>query len=506
MRIAMLALAVAGALGEGSLAARTYCMPGQPCWPSEQQLAAFAAALDGDAIGPSSPLYPNASLINNRRFVERPGLIVQALSEADVATSLALASKHDIRVSIISTGHDYDGRNSGNGTLQINLRKMQLLSVSFEPPVPVLSAGPGCTWGQVFEFVHDHAPGWVALGGSDPSVGVSGWTMGGGHSPLSSYAGLGVDSVLAFRLVLANGSLVTASQDSNSDLFWALRGGGGGTFGVAVQLSFRLHPEPGRLNVLSQYFFLFSPSTLDVGQALANWLAAAPGNVSGYIFVSNLGTPATQYFGWNLIYRGTSAQAEAAAAPLLALPSVYSANASYDSFYDYQKGVPADLGGVSAYLFSSFLSNSTLQAGALGVAIDYARARFNSTLAPVRSCTGTVLGGAVEWAGAQSGATAVHPGFRNARVALTCAAAWEQPGDVQFAEQIADGYATLLGTMGEGHYLNEPESHLNDWQQGFWGPPATYSRLASIKLRVDPTMRFLCHHCVGDADRDASET
>lgn len=483
-----------------SNAARTYCTPGQACWPSEQELSAFGSSLDGDAVRPTSPLYPNASLINNRRFVERPGLIVQALSEADVARSLGLANRHDIRVSIISTGHDYDGRNSGNGTLQISLRNLRHLNVSFGSPTPVLTAGPGCTWGQVFEFVNQEAPGWVALGGSDPSVGVSGWTMGGGHSPLSSYAGLGVDSVSAFRLVLPNGSLATASAASNPDLFWALRGGGGGTFGVVVQLSFRLHPEPGRLNVLSQYFFLFSPSIKQVGQALANWLAEAPANVSGYIFITNYGTPATQYLGWSLIYRGTEAQALAAAAPLLALPSVYSTNTSFDSFYDYQKGVPADLGGVSSYLFSSFLSNSSLQTGALGVAIDYARARFNSTLAPVRSCTGTVLGGAVEWAGFQSGATAIHPGFRAARVALTCAAAWEAPGDVQFAEEIADGYATLLGTMGNGHYLNEPESHLSDWQQGFWGPHETYNQLASTKLQVDPAARFLCHHCVGAAD------
>ena len=206
----------------------SYCMPNQACWPTEDELKTFSSGLDGEVITPSSPRYDDESLINNRRFILQPGLIVEVASAEDVVSSLGFAREHNIRVTVISTGHDYDARNSGDGTLQISLKQMKRMSVvDGEGNTAFIRVETGLTWGEVHLFLYLTRPDKIAVGGADLSVGVGGWVLGGGHSPFSSMAGLGVDSVVSFDVALANGTIITASNCENQEIFWALRGASG---------------------------------------------------------------------------------------------------------------------------------------------------------------------------------------------------------------------------------------------------------------------------------------
>ena len=170
----------------------------------------------------------------------------------DVVLSLQFARDHDLRVSIISTGHDYDGRNSGNATLQLSFKMMK--KISLVDGDRNLRVEAGNTWGDAYAFLEENKRDKIVIGSADPSVGVAGWVLGGGYGPFSSMSGLGVDSAISFHMVLANGTTITASNNESTEIFWALRGGGGGTFGVVLNITYKLHDNPGLLQVLAQVF------------------------------------------------------------------------------------------------------------------------------------------------------------------------------------------------------------------------------------------------------------
>ena len=479
-----------------------YCEPSDSCWPTSEELKEFSYEVQGNLITQTSLQYHNASLINNRRFIEHPGMIVEVFSTDDVVLSLKFARDHNIRVSIVSTGHDYDGRNSGNNTLQLSFKTMKRKSIVDygEKKIPAIRVETGNTWNEVHNYVKENMRSKVVIGGSDPSVGVAGWALGGGHSPFSSMAGLGVDNALAFDMVLANGSSITADGDQNTEVFWALRGGGGGTFGVVTNITFRLHDNPGPIAELVQTYPLDNSTGLPSLLAFGKWLSAASSNVSGFLLMSSDPyVPSSTYIVLVLLYRGSVENAKKEVEPLLKLPYYQQTGMNYSDPYDYYTQVKPDLGGYSVYTFNSFLSDASLASGdSLSVAYSYVYSKSEHLLMPTSyGCTGVILGGAVATAVKSSGATAVHPGFRKARMSMTCGSAWATSGPYTPTEKLADDWASKLYKYGDGSYYNEPQSNLEDWKTGFWGSDETYSRLLKIKNEVDPELLFNCHHCVG---------
>lgn len=480
-------------LAGGQKPGRKYCQPSESCWPTEEELVTFSDGLDGTLITPSSPQYFNATLINNRRFIELPGVIVEVASSNDVVLSLQFARDHDLRVSIVSTGHDYDGRNSGNATLQLSFKMMKRISlVDGDQNIRVET---GNTWGDVHTFMKENKREKIVIGGSDPSVGVGGWVLGGGHSPFSSMSGLGVDNVVSFDMVLANGTTITANNNENTEIFWALRGGGGGTFGVVLNITYKLHDNPGPVHQLVQAFPLDNVTGLPSLKVFSKWLSAASSNVSGYLLMVNY--PQAGFL-WSVLYRGKYEDALREVKPLIVLPYAYITGRNFTDAYEYYATVMPDLGGSSVYTFSSFFGDESL---AMGESLTTAFQYLTSPMYQVyRSCTGTILGGAVATAGKISGATAIHPGFRSARMALTCAAGWSPPGEIPTYEHMADDWAASLNKYGDGHYFNEPQSNLMDWKTGFWGSLEMYNQLLKVKNTIDPDYLFNCHHCVGYSD------
>merc|ERR1739848_296856 len=113
---------------------------------------------------------------------------------------------------------------------------------------------------------------YVVVGGSNEGagVGVVGWMQGGGCSPLARTYGLGVDNVLSFEIVTADGRVETVSASENADLFWAVRGGGGGSWGVITQIKYRVHPNPGPL---TWQVSVYATERADVVGPLGKWIA-----------------------------------------------------------------------------------------------------------------------------------------------------------------------------------------------------------------------------------------
>jgi FAD/FMN-containing dehydrogenase len=163
-------------------------------------------------------------------------LIVHAATPADVRGAVLTARARGLRVAVRATGHGTLAEPSP-GTLVIDTSRMRCVLV--DPDRRTARVGPGATWGDVIEAA---APfGLAPVSGTNPTVGVTGFTLGGGHGFLSRKHGLAADNLIRADVVTADGETLTAREDRRSGLFWALRGAGG-NFGVATSLEFRLHP------------------------------------------------------------------------------------------------------------------------------------------------------------------------------------------------------------------------------------------------------------------------
>jgi FAD/FMN-containing dehydrogenase len=162
--------------------------------------------------------------------------IIEATTPADVRRAVLAARARGLRVAVRATGHGTFGEPASD-TLLIDTSAMRCVLV--DPVRRTARVGPGATWGDVIEAA---APfGLAPVSGTNATVGVTGFTFGGGHGFLARKYGLAADNLLRADVVTADGETLTARADRRSGLFWALRGAGG-NFGVATSLEFRLHP------------------------------------------------------------------------------------------------------------------------------------------------------------------------------------------------------------------------------------------------------------------------
>ena len=192
--------------------------------------------LRGDLLTPEDPGYDEARAVYNAMVDRRPAVVVACRDAADVVACVRFATAHDLDIAVRGGGHNAGGLGVADGALVIDLGEMR--SVTVHPDNGTVRVDGGCVWGDV-----DHAT--VAFGLATPSgfiasTGVGGLTLGGGVGYLTRRYGLTVDNLLSADVVLADGSLVVADESHHSDLFWALRGGGG-NFGVVTSFTFRCH-------------------------------------------------------------------------------------------------------------------------------------------------------------------------------------------------------------------------------------------------------------------------
>ena len=193
--------------------------------------------LRGRIITPDDTDFDEARAVYNAMIDRTPAVIVQCRDTADVVACVRFAVRHGVDLSVRGGGHNAGGLGVADGALVIDLREMR--STTVDPVEGTVRVDGGCVWADV-----DHAT--VAFGMATPSgmlasTGVGGLTLGGGIGYLARRYGLTVDNLLSADVVLADGSLVVADESHHSDLFWALRGGGG-NFGVVTSFTFRCNP------------------------------------------------------------------------------------------------------------------------------------------------------------------------------------------------------------------------------------------------------------------------
>src|SRR5256885_1106156 len=189
----------------------------------------------GPVRRPGDAGYDTQRAAFNPNLDARPVLVAEATGAADVRAAVTWARDRDLPLAVQATGHGTHVR--ANGALLLKTGRMS--TVLIDPDRRAAKVGPGARWREVISAA---APfGLVPLAGTSPSVGVAGYTFGGGQGLLSRTFGLAADGLVRADVVTADGELVTATRDRSPELFWALRGGGG-NFGVATSLEVRLHP------------------------------------------------------------------------------------------------------------------------------------------------------------------------------------------------------------------------------------------------------------------------
>ena len=204
---------------------------------NEATIASFRASLRGQLITPSDSQYDEARKVYNGMIDRRPGLIARCVDVADVQAAVNFARDQKLLVSIRGGGHNAVGLGVCDDGLVIDLSPIRYVRV--DPAKKTVLVGGGSLWGDVDHATHPF--GLAVPSGIISTTGVGGLTLGGGIGHITRQYGLSIDNVLAVDMVLADGRFVTASAKENSDLFWAVRGGGG-NFGVVTSFLFKAHP------------------------------------------------------------------------------------------------------------------------------------------------------------------------------------------------------------------------------------------------------------------------
>ena len=205
----------------------------------ETAVQGLAAAMRGNLIQPGDLNYDEARTIYNAMIDKRPALIAQCETVADVIAAVNFARDNNVIVAIRGGGHNGPGLGTVDDGLVIDLSRMN--GVRVDPEARTARVEGGALLGDLHHATN--AFGLATPSGIISTTGVGGITLGGGLGHLTRQFGLAIDNLLEADVVLADGSFVTASETENSDLFWALRGGGG-NFGVVTSFLFQLHPIP----------------------------------------------------------------------------------------------------------------------------------------------------------------------------------------------------------------------------------------------------------------------
>jgi FAD/FMN-containing dehydrogenase len=203
----------------------------------ETAIAGLRTGLRGELVQPDDQGYDEARKVYNGMIDKRPALIARAADAADVISAVNFARDNEMLLAVRGGGHNGAGLGTNDGGLVIDLSPMR--GVRVDPEARTVRVEGGATWGEVDHATH--AFGLAVPTGIISSTGVGGLTLGGGHGYLTRKYGLTIDNLLSADVVLADGSLVTTSEEAYEDLFWAIRGGGG-NFGVVTSFEFKAHP------------------------------------------------------------------------------------------------------------------------------------------------------------------------------------------------------------------------------------------------------------------------
>ena len=553
--------------------------PGDPGWPSEESWARLKKAVNGNLIKLESPLVacktsgPDAckevfkGLKNPYNIGDNPALTqssgwlyawrsepsvyaVAAKSTTDVVAAINFARQNNLRLVVKGGGHSYQGTSNAADSLLIWTRAMNniVMHDSFvasgcagkQAPQPAVTIEAGATWLHAYNAVAVKAGRYVQ-GGGCTTVGVAGLIQGGGFGSFSKHYGLAAAALLEAEIVTADGSVQIANACNNPDLFWALKGGGGGTFGVVTKMTLKTRELPENFgavfcsikatsdetfktliaNLIELYRGqLFNPhwgeqirfkrdNTIEITmlshgltkeqaqaswQSFENWLKQSPQDYQIEMPLTIMTIPARQL--WDTAFL------KQFASNLIATDD--RPNAPEGNIY--WKSNKSEAGQFLYGYHSAWLPDTLLEKGNQKKLADalFSASRYWSTTLHFNKG----LAGAPPEELAAAKDTAMNPDVLNA-FALVIIAGEGEPAftgiaghepDVNEGRHQAERINKAMEELRKvapnaGSYVSESNFFEQNWQQSFWG--TNYPRLLAVKKKYDPEGLFFVHHGVG---------
>ncbi|KAJ5832417.1 hypothetical protein N7474_000728 [Penicillium riverlandense] len=448
-----------------------------------------------------------------------------------IQAAVKFAAQHNLKLAIKNTGHDFLGRSSAPHSLQILTNQLRNISVydSFVPSVPshirapkgakAVTLGAGVQLREMYEYLGTQ--GLMVVGGSSNTVGAAGgYIQGGGHSIMGWLHGMASDNALEFQVVIADGTLVFANAYQNTDLFFALRGGGGGSFGVVVSVTVNAYPDYPVLFTSTNYTLSKANGPFWNGvQAFHNHLVELNDHGgSGYYLmapqspVTESQTEASAVLFMFFVNQTDMSVVDPLFSPLISdLTNVTGIEPSYNTYaFPSMSNMYTtiltgnDTTGTMIRFGSQLVSRSLFETGS--------SQRLTNAMERLGMGSGEYLLG-VALAGGKVAEnrvmeTALNPAWRETLVHMVFMRTLSP--NMSFAEQeaiaanVTDGVSHLKavesGRMGA--YLNEADADEPNFQQSFWG--SNYPRLRAIKAERDPRDLFIVRKGVGSENWDDS--
>ncbi len=442
-------------------------------------LRALRAAVGGRVLVEGDAGYDAARGAHNTHYDRRPAVIVRPESAIDVARAVTSARQLELEIAVKGGGHSVAGHSTIDGGMLIDLGAMRAIDI--DPVRGIGSAQGGATAGEYTWAANEH--GYATPFGDTGSVGLGGLTLGGGIGWLARKHGLTIDSLIEVDLVTADGQLLSVSEGSDPDLFWAIRGGGG-NFGIATRFRYRLHP----VDVVTGGMLVL-PLTQQVLRDLVDASLAAPDELTQITFIMGLppapfvpaeavGMPAVVVMP---VHAGPLEDGVAAMAPLRAIATPLADMVGpmpYPAMYQLSAAGEQPGPGVVRSAFMPDLDAS---------AIDAIVERHHGPNGSLAMTQLRVLGGAA----ARVPASATAFAHRDAPVMASIIAHGEAP--YEDLRAYTESYFDDLAGQSSGVYSNfladEAASRLHAAYPG-----ATYERLVQVKRRLDPDNVFHANH------------
>ncbi|KAJ5784237.1 FAD binding domain protein [Penicillium pulvis] len=551
---AFLSLVAIAPVTQAFEAASCRCFPTDDCWPSTSTWNAFNQSVDGRLVAteplaipchapsyneekcnilkegwllprehyqssssfmapfftngtcdPYHPIFKPCTLGNFVRYA------VNVSSPDHVAKTMQFAIKHKIRFVIRNTGHDYNGKSTGAGALSVWTHHLKIIEIKNWKDEyytgKAFKLGAGVQGIEAYEAAHEY--GLRMVGGECPTVGLAGgYSQGGGHSSLSSKHGLGADQVLEWEVIDGNGRFLVANRTQNTDLYWALAGGGGGTYGVVWSMTSKAHLDSkvSGLNltfttdgISDETFFkavelynTYLPSIVDEGVMSLNFLT------NGSFAISPMTGPGVPLEKLESLIR-----------PVLIGFDKLGINYTYHGeefgYYLEQFNAQTPVVEVGVAQYGSWLLPRSI------VEDPKSRHELTKSVRTVLSygATFTTVGIKVTEDVTGDVHNAVNPAWRSAIAHTLMSTAWEfdEPEKMLVKRKLmTDVLVPSLSNLApeSGAYLNEADFRQPNFKTAFYGE--NYDKLRSIKAKYDPHHLLYGLTAVGSDEWTVSES
>lgn len=459
------------------------------------QWSVLAGMLSGTLVVPGDASYPNDALLYNEVLTSQPAAIAYCATNADVQRCVAYARAHGVQLAARSGGHSYAGYSTCPG-LVIDVSSLN--GVSVEPGMQLATVGAGAQLIDIYSQLG--SSGLLLPGGSCPTVGIAGLALGGGIGVFGRAYGMTCDNIASLQIVTADGSLRRCSATSDSDLYWASRGGGGGNFGIVTSFTFTVHPIPSVTLFTLEWPWGEAGTVLD---AWLRWIPTAPNELWANFQLASNGTAGGGFLKVTGVFAGSTGACSSALGPLLAAVGV-APTVRFVGPEDYLRAMMIEAGceGVtvgqchlptrnpggtlsrSAYSAKSTYVGKAFPAAGTAAMIDAVEALGSGVPGVGGGITFDSYGGVISQVGETDTAFVHRNAIACAQYSVTYASASPSPAIVAGARSWLDQTQNTFAPYAQGSYQNYIDPTLPNWAQAYYGVNLT--RLMGVKKSYDP--------------------